>query len=530
MTDFDHPVRPSRRAILKGSLAGAAILGVPGLLAGCQPATSAPPAGPGGVRRGGNLRVVISGASTTDDVLDPHLAGSWGGGAVAKNVFDKLVAYNNDLTLRPRLAERLEPNADGTRWRIRLRHGVRWHDGKPLTPEDVLWSVRRILDPANKLPAAAGLKVVDLAASRKVDASTVELAMRTPIADLGALLAGWYVYVVQNGTTRFDKAHPPVGTGPFRFVDWAPGERTKLVRHDGYWELGRPYVDSVEILLAAEADARLNTFLAGQADIVHELSYVQAKTQRSNPQLTIHPSPVGTFHAFNMLTDRPPFNDRRVREALKLSVDRRKIVDSVFLGYGELGNDLYGKGAPMYAWSLPQRSYDPARARALLQAAGLEHLTVTLHTSEATPGFVQSALLFAEHAKAAGITVQVSKSAADSYWTDVYLKQPFTQTSWGSYALEWFYGQTLVSTAPSNETAWRRPDWDRRFATARGTMDPAARERRYLELQRELWEQGGNIIHSYAKWLDGISPQVGGFKAATVASDDWCSYREVWLS
>ncbi|MGH3712455.1 MAG: ABC transporter substrate-binding protein [Micromonosporaceae bacterium] len=418
-----HAARASRRALLKGTVAGTASLAVPGL-SGCR--SGAGTAAGGTPRRGGNLRVVVSGASTTDDVLDPHLAGSWGGGAVAKNVFDKLVAHDNDLTVRPRLAAKLQPNADGTAWRIRLREGVRWHDGKPLTADDVLWSVRRILDPKHSLPAAADLAMVDAAASRRVDGTTVELRMKQPIADLGALLAGWYVYVVQDGTTRFDKQHPPVGTGPFRFHSWAPGERTKLVRNDRYWERGRPYLDSVEIVLAAEADARLNLLLAGEADIVHELSYVQAKAQRGNEQLAIHPSPVGTFHAFNMLIDREPFHDPRVREALKLSVDRKAIVDSVFFGYGEVGNDLYGKGAPMYADAIPQRRYDPDKARALLKAAGKEDLKVTLHTADATPGFVQEALLFAEQAKQSGITVEVSKSAADSYWTDVYLTQPFT--------------------------------------------------------------------------------------------------------
>lgn len=473
--------------------------------------------------------MVASGASTTDDVLDPHLAGSWGGGAVAKNVFDKLVAYNNDLTLRPRLAETLAPNADGTVWRIGLRKGVRWHDGKPLTADDVLWSVRRILDPANKLPAAADLAMVDIAASRRVDDTTVDLQLTQPMADLGALLAGWYVYVVPNGTNTFDKEHPPVGTGPFRFADWAPGQRTKLIRNENYWETGKPYVDSVEIVLAAEADARLNVFLSGQAEIVHELSYVQAKSQQGNGQLAIHQSPVGTIHSFNMLTDREPFNDPRVREALKLSVDRKAIVDSVFFGYGEIGNDLYGKGAPNYAAQIPQRAHDPGQARALLTAAGKENLKVTLHTADVTPGYVQSALLFAEQAKQAGITIEVSKSAAASYWTDVYRKQPFTQTGWGSYALEWFYGQALVSTAPSNETAWRRPAWDQKFALARGTLDPALRQRHYLELQQELWADGGYIIHSYGKWLDGVSPRVNGFRDATVAADDWCSYRDVWM-
>ncbi|MGH3451065.1 MAG: ABC transporter substrate-binding protein [Haloechinothrix sp.] len=525
-----HPV-VTRRALLRGSLAGAIALGTPGLLAACGTGATNAPSGAGGApRRGGNLRAVISGASTTDDVLDPHVSGSWGGGAVAKNVFDKLVAYNNDLTLRPRLAEQLEPNADGTVWRIKLREGVEWHNGKPLIADDVLWSVRRIVDPANKLPAAADLSMVDPAASRRIDDITVELAMKQPLADLGALLAGWYVYIVPDGTNRFDKEHPPVGTGPFRFASWTPGERTRLVRNDNYRANGRPYLDSVEIILATEAAARLNTFLAGEADIVHQLAHTQAKAQQANPQLVIHPSPVGRMQAFNMLIDRKPFDDPRVRDALKLSVDRQAIVDTAYFGYAEIGNDIYGKGAPMYNDTLPQRAYDPDRARALLKQAGQEDLPVTLHTSEVTPGFVEAAVLFAEHAKKAGIKVKVSKSAADSYWSDIYLKQPFTQTGWGNYALEWFFGQALTSDAPSNETAWRRPEWDQRFRIARATMDATLRRQRYLDLQREVWAEGGYIIHSYAKWLDGVSPRVHGFQGATVSSDDWCSYRDVWMA
>ncbi|MDQ7905281.1 ABC transporter substrate-binding protein [Phytohabitans sp. ZYX-F-186] len=505
----------ARRSLLRGAFAGAVLLGAPALV-GCR---SDAPAGAGSLspRRGGNLRVVVSGASTTDDVLDPHLAGSWGGGAVAKNIFDKLVAHDNDLVPRPRLAEKLEPNADGTVWTVRLRRGVTWHDGKPLTAADVLWSVRRILDPANKLPAAADLAMVDAAASRVVDDHTVELRTTQPMADLGGLLAGWYVYVVQDGTNRFDREHPPVGTGPFRFDGWAPGERTKLVRNDRYWEAGKPYVDSVEIILAAEADARLNVLLSGQADIVHEMSYVQAKAEQGNRSLTIHASAVGTFHSFNMFVDREPFTDPRVREALKLAVDREAIVESVFFGYGEVGNDLYGKGAPNYADAIPQRVYDPDRARALLREAGKENLRLTLHTADVTPGYVQAALLFAEHAKRAGITIEVSKSAADSYWTDVYLKRPFTQTSWGSYALEWFYGQALVSGAASNETGWRRPAWDQRFALAMrvlpgdaadvilakgagaGTATPAQKAalRAELGLDRPAVEQ-------YLDWMAGV--------------------------
>ncbi|MGH9011317.1 MAG: ABC transporter substrate-binding protein [Acidimicrobiia bacterium] len=520
----------SRRALLKGSLAAAATLAAGGLLGGCRDrGPTGEPAAEGPTRpvRGGRLRAAISGASTTDETLDPHLGASWADGARAKNIFDKLAAYNADLTVTNRLAETIEPNRDGSVWRIRLRAGVTWHDGKPLTADDVLYSVRRMLDPANALPAATDLAPVDAAGSRKVDDLTVELAMRQPIADLPSLLAGWYVYVVQDGAKDFSR---PVGTGPFKLASFSPGDRCLLVRNENYWEDGKPYLDEVELITINDAEARLNAFLGSATDVSHELAPSQAKAQAGNPGLRVVASPIGIFHSFIMRVDQAPFDDNRVREALKYAVDRQQLVDTVFFGYGEVGNDLYGQGAPYYHDQLPQRAYDPERAKWLLREAGRSGLEVTLHTSDPTPGMLEAATLFAEQAKGSGLRVKLRTSPRDSYWSDVYLKVPFAQTNWGSYALDWFYAQTVLSDSRSNETGWRRPDFDRRFAEARATMDPALKRERYFALQEELHREGGYVIHSFAKWLDGLSPRVRGVEGTTVASNDWCSYRGAWLA
>ncbi|GGM50501.1 peptide ABC transporter substrate-binding protein [Longimycelium tulufanense] len=518
----------SRRGFL-GVLGASSALVLGGSLVGCSSGGGLP-AAQGEPRRGGHLRAVVSGNSSSDDTLHPFVAASWGGGMVMKNLFDKLCAYDDDLTVRNRLAEVIEPNADGSEWTIRLRDGVRWHDGKRLSADDLLHSIRHLLDPANKFPGALDLAMVDAAGLRKLDARTVRLPMREPIADLPSVLAGWYVYVIQDGATEFSNDEPPVGTGPFRFSRWEPGDRVALSRNDDYWENDLPYLDELEIIFVSQADTRLNALLGGEAEIAHEVPWTQARAQEKTGQVAIVSSPLGRFHAFNMLIDREPFTDPAVREAIKLSVDRQEIVDTVFAGYGEVGNDLYGKGAPLYNDDLPQRAYDPDKARALLRKAGKEDLRVTLHTSDVTPGFVEAATLFVEHAKRAGITVELAKSPADSYWTEVWTKQPFTQTGWGNYSLDWFFGQALVSESGQNETAWRRPDWDRRFFQARATMDPALRKERYAELQRELWDEGGYVVHSFAKWIDGASPRVGGLRGATVSSDRWGSYREVWLA
>ncbi|MBM9469292.1 ABC transporter substrate-binding protein [Nakamurella leprariae] len=530
------PVSPSRRRFLAG-LAGTAGLA---LLAACgtgddttAPAGSAGQSGSTGPatdqaqpRSGGRLRAVVGGASAASDSLDPHVIGTSAGGALSKNVWDKLVAYDNDLTLRYRLAQSLEPNADGTQWRITLRDGVVFSDGTPLTSQDVLYSFRRML--AEDKPSAGDLAVVDLDRTVADGDLAVVVAMREPLADFGSVLAGWYCYIVQDGSDVFDAQTLPPGTGPFVVTSWSPGDRALLTRNDRYWD-SAPLLDEVEIIQVADTEARMNAFSSGEADLVHDISFLQAQTAAAQEDITLLVPPAGIMGAFQMRTDMAPFDDVRVRQALRLVVDRQAMVDTVYYGYAEIGNDLYGKGAPNYAAGLPQRTRDPEQARALLREAGLEDLTVTLTTANAEPGMIEMATLFAQQAEAAGITVQLETVPADTYFSQVAGKAAFTHTGWWNYSLEYYFGQTLTSDAPSNGTAWRRPEWDATFARARATLDPQERERLYFELQEELWHEGGILLHSFAKKPTAVRSFVRGVPEGVPGTDDWGNYRTAWL-
>ncbi|MEU0539332.1 ABC transporter substrate-binding protein [Nocardia sp. NPDC005978] len=525
------PGRPvaGRRTFLFGSAGalGAVLLGTTGVLAGCGSDTAARTAASGPPRPGGRLRTVIAGRSASADVLDPHQAGSSAGGAVSKNVWDKLVAYNNDLTLRYRLAESIEPNADGSQWRIKLRPGVVFSDGSPLTARDVLWSFQRMLDPAKK--SSGDLSAVDMSRTRTEGDLVLAVQMKTPLADFGSVLAGWYCYIVKDGTGAIDGSVLPVGTGPFALVKWSPGDRTLLRRNEKYWG-GQVFLDEVEIIQIAETEARVNAFLSGEADVVHEISYLQARNLSGDGDITVVTPPAGLMGAFQMRVDTAPFDDVRVRQAMRLAVDRQAMVDSVYYGYAELGNDIYGKGAPFYNDALPQRAYDPQRARELLRAAGKENLTVTLPTADGFPGMLESATLFAEQAKAAGITIKLESVPADTYFSQVSGKAALSHIGWWNYSLDYFYGQTMTSDAPSNGTGWKRPGWDAKFAQARAAMDPARRATLYRELQQELWDEGGYILHSFAKRPDAARIHVGGVRDGVPGTDDWANYATTWLA
>ncbi len=477
-------------------------------------------------KRGGRLRVGHVGSGTSETV-DPGKGVSFIDAAREVNLFDSLSAVQPDGSVALTLAEKMESNKDATVWQIGLRRGVTFHNGKTLGADDVLYTFRRIV--SKKLVGASALNPVDVRASKRIDDSTVELRLKRPIGDLPRQLATNLVVIFPDGTTDFSK---PIGTGPFEFVSFTPGQRSLFKRNPNYWVTGKPYVDELEQISIPDNTARLNALLGGQIDALEFLDFTQAKARRNDPtiQLVIAKGPAAS--PFYMRVDREPFSDNRVRLALKLAVDRPKLVQTVFEGFGSLGNDVFGKGYPSYNPSLPQRKYDPDQARSLLRKAGKENLKVELLTAPAGPGLVESATAFAEQAKAAGIKITLNKVPADDLYNTAryYLKVPFGQTQWGGQTFEEIAYNSLLSTSPYKETAWKDPRWERAFLRAQGTVDEKSRNRQYFELERVIWERGGYIIWGLQNTLDAAAPNVKGIVPNPRFNLGNYDFKSFWLA
>jgi peptide/nickel transport system substrate-binding protein len=208
--------------------------------------------------------------------------------------------------------------------------------------------------------------------------------------------------------------------------------------------------------------------------------------------------------------DSPPYDDVRVRQALRLAIDRQEMIDKVYLGFGQLGNDLFGRGFATYNDELPQREYDPEQAASLLKDAGRYPLDLPLPTSQAAPGMLESATAYKEQAKAAGINVQIRKIDAGTHFAnDLFLKTPVYQSSWG-VSFEEHAQAALLKTSPYNETHWYSADWGRQFAEAQAIADRDQRNAAYKALQVPLYEEGGYILPAFSNLLDAASPKVGG--------------------
>ncbi|MEU3097683.1 ABC transporter substrate-binding protein [Streptomyces sp. NPDC006967] len=482
--------------------------------------------GDGTPKRGGRLRAAFAGGGA-GETLDPHLANLFADAARAKALFDKLADYGPDLSARPRLAEKWEANRTLDRWRVTLREAA-FHDGRPVTAEDVLHSYRRIADPKQAFRARASLEPIDLRASRATGQRSVEFVLKRPTAEFPNILAAFGAYIVPGNATAFDRH--PIGSGPFRFVSFTPGRSAVFRRNDDYWD-GAPYLDEIEFVVANEESARVNALLGGQVEYAHELNPATARAHEDGGQIAIVRLRGSAMQAFCMKTDRPPFDDERVRQAFFHIADRQELVDAALSGAGETGNDLFGKGYEYYADGLPRREQDLDRARALLRQAGAEDLRVTLNTSAVASGFTEAASVFRDQAKKAGVTVDVKMGSKDSYWSDILDNGTLCCYRSGAMPIEAHISQRLLTDSTTNATQWRHRDFDALYQQAQSTRDKQDRAAVYERMQRRLYSEGGFLIWGFADWILGTARDVMGVAANAPANTlDWARFDKVWLA
>jgi peptide/nickel transport system substrate-binding protein len=493
----------SRRDLLRA----AAVLGTAGL-AGCagdrlDRQVSAADLRPR--RRGGTLRIGVTGGSAKD-TLDPHTPTTYPDQARVSNLYEPLFLRDPSYAVQPVLAESLESSADARTWTLRLREGVEFHDGKTLDVDDVAFTLRRILDPATRSIAVA-LSCVDAAGLRRLDARTLVIPLKEPYALFKDQLAQYYFGIVPVG---FDVAKP-VGTGPFRFGSFTPGQSSTFHRFDRYWRTDQPYVDDLVIVDFPDDQGRVRALLDGRVDAIDNLPPTKIDMVKATGAHVLI-SETGAWTPFTMRVDAEPFRDVRVRQAMRLIVDREQMVSQALNGQGRIANDLYAPFDVAYAKDLPQRQQDLPQAMSLLKRAGHADLQVELVTSSGIgAGAVEAARLFAKQAGGAGVDVRVREVEGGVFYGQNYLSWPFALDYWftRSYLPQVFQGSLVDS--PFNECHWNQPRFTALVNQARGEFDPARRIALLHEAQQIEYDSGGYIVWGFKNQVDAYATKVTGF-------------------
>ncbi|MCQ6272755.1 ABC transporter substrate-binding protein [Pseudarthrobacter sp. R1] len=439
-------------------------------------------------------------------------------------VYDPLVKLSHDgKGIKYFLAESLKVDAQGTKWTVKVRPNARTHDGNPFTAEDVLWNFRRIVE--NNYQGAVPLGPINIGASRIVDSTTLELAFNSPFTILEEVLAALPFYYMAPRNWTADK---PVGTGPFVLDSFKPGVSSSVKRFDGYWDSGKPYLDQITVLNMADETTQVNALQNGQVEAINYLSAQSVRqVQAGNYQVII--SKTGAWAPITVRCDTAPFDNPKVREALRLVIDRQQINQNVYGGYGTIANDVFGVDDPLSA-GVPPRNRDVGRAKELLTEAGHQNLKLTLITNDVVPAQRSVATLFAAQAKEAGIDVSVEFQTATTFFAQSYLKAPFTQDYWYYVPYLANVAGATLSTAPFNATAFHDDEYDQLFQKAISTLDAKERAGYVQAMQKIDYDRGGNIIPVFYPIIDAVTPKVGGvvedISGFPLGNN---TYQDIWL-
>jgi peptide/nickel transport system substrate-binding protein len=459
-------------------------------------------------RRGGTL---VLGTPVSGREPDPWFAIDSGGVVTGQLACEYLVRPGRGNVLQPALASAWRPGATTKEWTFDLRRDVRFHDGSPLTADDVVATFRVIADPkrgSSALSAFGGVLSPD--GIEKVGEHRVRFHLDRAYADFPYLVSTYtYSAVILPRTYEPGTfAEGGVGTGPFILRDYAPNEQARYVRNTRYWRRGLPYLEGVTLRYYADYAAIVLALQSGEADITLEARYQGSQALFDNPDIRMQREPSSAYRALHLRVDRPPLDSPLVRRAIALSLDRPALVQGLYSGRADIGNDhAFAPVYPTHPGGTPaQRRQDHAEARRLLEQAGHPRglaLTLTLEQFEDVP---QYGIFAKEMCRPAGIDLKLEILSQAEYYgsgdNQPWLTVPAGITDWASRGTaSQTIGPAYRCGAVWNSAHWCDQAFERLMRDFDGELD--------VERRRQLATAAAQIQHDavpavIAYWIDDL--------------------------
>lgn len=457
--------------------------------------------------------VLRIGISTSLATLDPMMTTTGDEYIYDNLVFNGLTRMDETLAVQPDLAESWSHSSDVKTWTFKLRSGVTFHNGDKLAAEDVVASFRRMLDPAGNAPAKGQYQMVSSVDA--ADTSTVVFTLNIPYGGFADVLTDRQVKIVPRGAlSQLTKA--PVGTGPFKFGSYTPGDRLVLAKFDGYFEPGMPKVAGVELRVMPEMSTKIAALKAGDLDILWDLPLDQVKPLSTEPNLRVESVATASWDGAVMNNAIPPFNDLRVRQAFHLGVDKRDVVELTLFGEGVPTISPIPPTHPFYAKDIEISKADPTGARKLLAAAGHPNgISIPMIIPGGRVLRQRLGVTLQQLLKPAGFDLQLQTVPYSNYGAQVSGKVPL-------YADGFFARPTVdTSTYPFLHTggSWNEQLWhysnaevDKALDAGRLAPDMEQQKTSYLAFQHALLANPASFFAYAVNFACGYGKNVGGVK------------------
>jgi peptide/nickel transport system substrate-binding protein len=501
-------------------------------------------------KQGGILRVPHFDSPASMSLLDES--------TVAVNrpmmgVFNNLVMFKQDVpqnslrSIVPDLAKSWSWNEEGTELTFPLREGVKWHDGRPFTAKDVkcTWdlltgksSEKLRINP--RRPWYTNLEEVTTSGDYEV---TFHLKRAQP-SFLALLASGWSPVYPCHVSPRDMRTHP-IGTGPFKFVEFKPNQSITVTRNPDYWKQGRPYLDGIEWTIIKDLSTRTLAFIAGKGDLIYGVTIPQIKDVKSQAPDAICEVGAGNVSR-NLLVNRdlPPFNNSELRRAMSLSLDRKAFIDILYQGQGDIGGAM--QPPPEGVWGLPSDilktlpGYDPdvqksrAAAREIMEKLGYgpdKRLPIKVSTRDVSY-YRDPAVILIDQLKEIYIDGELEPVDTVNWYPKV-MRKDYTVglniTETGVDDPDVLYYENYVCGAARNYTGYCNPEVDKLVDRQSMESDPLRRKQLVWEIEKKLVEDEARPIIYFPRGATCRQPQVKGLTIMVNSIYNGSRYEDLWL-
>jgi peptide/nickel transport system substrate-binding protein len=514
---------------------GGVLLTLPGWLAACgggddEEAQETAPT-EGAVKKGGRFTMARNEEPLSLDPIIPSDNGSiW----VIYQMFDQLTTVNEDSSgVSPSIAESWEISDDGTVYTFAIRQGVMFHDGSPMTIDDVVFSLERVFDPKGSGYSFL-FGVVD--GVKAVDDATVELSLKEPFTPLLDNLNVFPASIVPKALVEPDPdafAQNPIGTGPFKLKEFAKGQHVQLLKSENYWKADRPHVDEVFIPYVTDDNTRILKLQGGEVDAAVAIPYAQIDQLNAQDGIDVKIEELFRFDGMWLNHAKPPLDDVKVRQALNYATDKESMLSSIYFDKVEIANHMMPK---MRFWreDIAPYEYDPERAKSLIgesKAAGGFTMPIVIPTGDVI--IQQIAQILKESYSAIGVDVQITNLDIGTAYTNF---SSFNYTAGANWyitsdvpapdelaAIQFDY--SALSGTKSFFTNYNS-DKATELVKEAGRSDDATREQLFGELQQLVMDDAVLVALFFTPARTALHDYVRDFKTVKTA---WWRLEDVWL-
>jgi len=454
---------------------------------------------------------IVAGVSERTLTLDPANHYSISATSVLRHIYDPLVDVTNDSKFVPALAESWRAISN-TAWRFTLRKGISFHDGTPFNADSVVFTLKRVRDNPKLIKSFV---YQDIESVDKEGDHAVVVTSKRPFGSLPAHLTMLGMLPPSAGKNEEAFFQKPVGTGPFRFLNWTHGDHIVMTANPAYWKPGVPRVEKVTFRFIPELSTRAAGVRAGEIHVIDRVTPDLVETLKGSRGVKVLDVPAVEAQRWIFQLAREPVKDQRLRQAISLAIDRNAIIKDLLLGYARPVDSPVPPGLIGHT-SLPLKPYDPGKARQLLKQAGYSNISLDfVLMKDLYPKQLEIAQAVAAMLGEVGIKLNIKNleiATAREQRTAGTYDMFFSGWAHMPHDPDWYFGQWFTRAGAEKLTRYSNPRVEQLVGEGR-VPDPRVRQAKYEELERILWEEEPEIWPYYSVAIYAVSDRLKNFEA-----------------